>query len=155
MVVKIVSKILVSGLINIETTLNIGKFPYDYTPVRYEFNKIGSTVSGVGYNVIKALKILGDDVYFNSIIGKDQLSEMVIDVLKNEKIKTDNIIKILKETPQSVILYDETGKRSINVDLKNIQETQYPEEIFVNSIKKSDMVVLCNINFSRKYLKIA
>jgi len=150
-----VSKILVSGLINIETTLNIGKFPYDYTPVRYEFDKVGSSVSGVGYNVAKALKTLSDDVLFNSIIGKDQLSEMVIDVLKNEGIKTENILKLLKETPQSVILYDNKGKRSINVDLKNIQETEYPEEIFVNSIKKSDMVVLCNINFSRKYLKLA
>ena len=155
MVVKKVSKILVSGLINIETTVNIGKFPYQYTPVRFEFDKIGSSVSGVGYNVAKALKTLGNKVVFNSIIGKDQLSKMVIDVLEDEGIKTENILKILDETPQSVILYDAEGKRSINVDLKNIQETEYPEEIFVESIKNSDMVVLCNINFSRKYLKIA
>ncbi|MGM0641221.1 MAG: carbohydrate kinase family protein, partial [Thermotogota bacterium] len=47
------------------------------------------------------------------------------------------------------------GKRSINVDLKNIQETDYPQNVFEKSIEKADTVVLCNINFSRKYLKIA
>lgn len=149
------SSILVSGLINIETTLNIGKFPYEYTPVRYEFNKIGSTVSGVGYNVAKSLKTLGSEVNFNSLIGNDQNSNMVLDVLEKENINTKYILKKLNETPQSVILYDNKGIRSISVDLKDIQDTEYPQDAFIESLKKSDIAVLCNINFSRKYLKIA
>lgn len=55
------NKILVSGLINIETTLRVEGFPINYSPVRYPFFGVDSTASGVGYNVAKALTTLGDD----------------------------------------------------------------------------------------------
>lgn len=56
------ARILVSGLINIETTLRIEGFPIPYFPVRYPFFGINSSVSGVGYNVAAALTTLGDEV---------------------------------------------------------------------------------------------
>ena len=31
------SCIVVSGLVNVETTLNIGQFPVEYTPIVYKF----------------------------------------------------------------------------------------------------------------------
>ena len=45
------SRILVSGLINIETTLKVDGFPIPYFPVRFPFHGVNSTVSGVGYNI--------------------------------------------------------------------------------------------------------
>ena len=54
------NNILVSGLINIETTLKIDAFPIPYQPVRYPFFGINSTVSGVGFNVSKALTTLDE-----------------------------------------------------------------------------------------------
>jgi len=45
------ARILVTGLINIETTLRIEPFPLAYNPVNYPFFAIDSTVSGVGYNI--------------------------------------------------------------------------------------------------------
>ena len=65
------SKFLVSGLINIETTVRVDGFPIEYTPVRYPFFGVGATVSGVGYNVAKALTVLGNRVSFASIVGQD------------------------------------------------------------------------------------
>ena len=62
------ASILVSGLINIETTLCVDGFPIPYRPVRYPFNQINATVSGVGYNIAKALTTLGDNVNLLSII---------------------------------------------------------------------------------------
>ena len=53
-------RILVAGLINIETTVRVDGFPIEYTPVRYPFFGVNATVSGVGYNVAKALTVLGD-----------------------------------------------------------------------------------------------
>ena len=38
------NQILVSGLINIETTLRVEGFPIGYSPVRYPFFGINSTV---------------------------------------------------------------------------------------------------------------
>ena len=65
------SNILVSGLINIETTLKVDGFPIAYEPVRYPFWGVRSTVSGVGYNIAKALTTLGDSVRLLSLIGRD------------------------------------------------------------------------------------
>jgi hypothetical protein len=73
---------LVSGLINIETTVKVDRFPVNYTAVREQ--------------------LAADHIPGNLVAGE------------------------LDATPQSVILYDPSGQRMINVDLKNIQDTPYP-----------------------------
>ena len=148
------SKILISGLINIETNLKIDSFPINYSPVNYKFFGIKTNVSGVGYNIAKSLKKLGNEAIMISIVGKDNNSEIIRKEFEKNEIDHENILSIIDETAQSVILYDANGKRSINVDLKNIQEVEYPEENYYRSLYKADLFVLCNVNFSRKYLKV-
>lgn len=147
------AKILVSGLINLETTLQVDKFPLDYFPVRYPFFGICSKVSGVGFNVTKALTILGNAVNLISLIGKDPASQLVSIALKNDNLPEAYILSLLDQTPQSVILYDQDGRRQIHVDLKDIQERMYPEEFFERALWGCSLAVLCNINFSRPFLK--
>jgi acarbose 7IV-phosphotransferase len=149
------SKILVSGLINIETTLRVEGFPIPYTPVRYPFFGLNSSVSGVGYNIARALTILGDDVRLLSIIGKDPLVLLIRDALKRDCIPGENVLELLEQTAQSVILYDGEGRRQINVDLKNIQEAVYPQARFTKAANECDLLVLANINFSRPFLEQA
>lgn len=144
--------ILVSGLINIETTVTVDGFPIAYTPVRYPFFGVNSTVSGVGYNVAKALVTLGNDVHFLSLIGRDPLGRLVIDQLAADHIPGELVAAELPQTPQSVILYDAQGRRQINVDLKNIQETVYPGGLFEFAAGDASLAILCNINFSRPFL---
>lgn len=145
--------ILVSGLINIETTLLVDGFPIKYTPVRYPFFNVNTSVSGVGYNIAKALTVLGDNVNFLSLVGRDILGEIAIKSLEHLNINSDFIVICLNETPASVILYDKKGQRQINVDLKDIQDKDYPAHLFENAVNDCDIVVLCNINFSRPFLK--
>jgi acarbose 7IV-phosphotransferase len=147
------SKILVSGLINLETTLQIDQFPLNYYPVRYPFGGINTTVSGVGYNVAKALTILGNTVHLLALIGKDPASQLVQRTLQEDHLAGIYVLPQLKETPQSVILYDHEGRRQIHVDLKNTQEQGYPEEFFERARQGCSLAVLCNINFSRTFLK--
>lgn len=149
------SNILVSGLINIETTLQCDEFPIDYSPVRYPFFGIQNTISGVGYNVAKALTLLSDNVQFMSIIGKDKEGEWITDELKSLHIDTQYITPSIAQTPQSVILFDKAGKRQIHVDLKDIQETNYPIQLFEKGLDSCKIAALCNINFSRPMLSIA
>ncbi len=146
------SKILISGLINIETTARVAGFPIAYEPVRYPFWGVESAVSGVGYNVAKALTTLGDDVRLLSLIGEDHLSALVHQALTADQIPAAHVISTLTQTPQSVILYDEEGRRAINVDLKDIQERAYPLEQFEEALPGCEMAVLGNINFSRPLL---
>ena len=76
-------KILISGLINVETTLPVDGFPIEYFPVRYPFFGVRSTISGVGFNIAKALTILGDDTALVSIIGSDMHRFQIYEALSN------------------------------------------------------------------------
>lgn len=147
--------ILVSGLINIETTLKIDRFPIEYEPVTYPFFGIDSSVSGVGMNVGKALTTLGDNVKMLSITGRDMEGENVLTTFRELGMEEKHILRIVDKTPRSIILYDENGKRQIYTDLKDIQETPYPGGKFQEALKDCELAVLCNINFSRPFLKAA
>ena len=54
-------KILVSGLLNVETTVAVKGFPIPYYQIDYPFFGVNSNVSGVGCNIAKALTALGDE----------------------------------------------------------------------------------------------
>lgn len=148
-------EILVSGLINLEITLRIDAFPIEYTPVRYPFHGVNSSVSGVGWNVAKALTALGDPVHFLSIIGRDSAGVLVKNRLEAEDIPRDLVISQIERTAHSVILFDGKGRRQINVDLKDIQEQTYPEALFERALESCSLAVLCNVNFSRPFLRKA
>jgi len=148
-----VSKILVSGLINIETTLQVERFPIAYAPVHFPFFGINSSVSGVGYNVAKALTVLGQgDVRFLFMIGGDATGKLVLESLAVDGISVERVLPVLRHTPQSVILYDRKGRRAINTDLKDIQEATYPAAQFEEAMLGCTLAALCNSNFSRPFL---
>ena len=77
-------KVLVSGLINIESSIDVRHFPIDYSPIEYAFNGLNSCVSGVGYNVSLALKKLGDQVSLSTFVGNDLFGEFVALITKKD-----------------------------------------------------------------------
>jgi acarbose 7IV-phosphotransferase len=147
------NNILVCGLVNIETTIKTDNFPIEYSPVEYNFLGVNSSVSGVGYNIVKALKTLGDIPIFFSIIGNDMYKEIIFSELKKDKIDSDYVLPLLEQTVQSGILYDKS-KRKIILDLKNIQEINFPIGLLKDVINKIDLGIICNINFSRNLLQV-
>ncbi len=146
------NKTLVSGLINIETTLQVDSFPLQYEPVRYPFFSVNSTVSGVGYNVAKALTTLGDQVTFLSLIGNDLAGGQVRHSLQRDGIDDALVLCAMPATAQSVIIYDRQGKRQIHTDLKDIQDRVYPAEHFEAALAHASLAVLCNVNYNRSFL---
>lgn len=149
------SKIVVAGLVNVETTVKIDSFPIEYAPIDFPFFGIQSQASGVGLNIGKALTTLGDNVILLSMIGKDSSGIIVKNALNDCEIPTNYIIDNLSSTPQTVALFDTSGKRKIYCDLKEIQDSSYDEDMFKKTIENASIVCLCNINFSRNLLKIA
>src|SRR5687768_4815978 len=143
------TKVLVSGLINLETTLRVEAFPIEYSPVRYPFFGVSSTVSGVGYNVALALHTLGSKVALMSLVGTDPVGGIVKEALAACGLGAEYVLPSLEQTPQSVIIYDGEGRRQINVDLKDIQERAYPPELSERALAWCDVAVLANIGFSR------
>jgi sugar/nucleoside kinase (ribokinase family) len=144
--------ILVAGLINVETTLQVTGFPIAYEPVRYPFFGVNTTVSGVGLNIAKALTTLGNQVHLLSLIGRDPAGRLIYDTLASLGLDTGRVLAQLDQTAQSVILYDHDGRRQINVDLKDIQQQTYPQPSFEEALLDCSLAVLCNINFTRPLL---
>ena len=145
--------ILVSGLLNTETSTAVRGFPISYYPIDYAFFGINTAVSGVAFNIAKALRTLGDEVCLTSMVGTDFSAAYIENSLKELNIDTDHILPVLKQTPSSVVLYDSQGKRQIYCDLKDIQEKNYPFDI--NLLKDVDLVAACNINYNRPLLHLA
>ena len=146
-------KVFVSGLVNVESSIKNCEFPMPYSPIEYSFNGINSCVSGVGFNVSLAFKKLGDDVVLSSFVGDDILGELIKIETNKCNLNTDFSISNISSTGESIILVDQSGKRKIYCDLKNLQEENYSnKEInrFINS--DFDLYILTNINFNRELL---
>lgn len=146
-------KILVSGVVNVENNLKVDSFPIEYTPVNFSFFGINTNIAGVGFNLSKALKTLGDEVELLSITGDDLNSDAIFATLNKMDISTDYIEKIAANTAQSIILYDSSGRRQIFTDIKNIQELEYPIGKFDEAFIGCDIAILCNVNYSRKLIE--
>ncbi len=148
-------RFFVAGLVNVETTVAIDGFPLDYFPVRYPFYGLETTISGVGWNIAKALTTLGNSVDFASLIGRDENGNLARNALAAAGIHDGMVLNELESTAQSVILYDPAGRRQIHVDLKDIQEHTYPVYLAESAVRHCDLAVICNISFARPLLDVA
>ena len=149
------SKILVSGLMNIETTVFIDRFPIEYCPVRYLEFGVQSVIGGVGFNLAKAMTTLGDRVEVLSFTGEDAEADRITAGLEKIGVSTGGIQRELKSTPTSAILYDRDGRRQIFCDLKDIQQHMMRAECAQPLLENADAAALCNINFNRGLLQKA
>ena len=146
-------KILVSGLINTETTVRVKEFPIEYFPIDFPFFGVNTRVSGVAYNLAKAFRSLGDDVRLVTMTGQDFSADYIKAEVEKIGVDTGYIKGILEATSNSVVLYAPDGRRQIYCDLKDIQDQNYNFEPAV--YEDCDIVVACNINFNRELLKKA
>ena len=146
-------KVLVSGLVNTETTAAVRGFPVRYYPIDYAFFGVNTAVSGVAFNIAKALVTLGNTVRLTAMTGCDFAGDYIRSALQNAGIGTEYLQKNLAQTPNSVVLFDPDGRRQIYCDLKDIQETMYNFDASV--LTDMDVVVACNINFNRPLLRQA
>lgn len=148
------SKVVVMGLVNRETTIKVPKLPMEHIPILYHFFGMESMVSGNGYNVSKAMRVLGDDIRLLTMTGDDDLADIVEKQLERDGISKKYLKKQLKETPESVVFYDCNG-RQIFCDLKDSQEQEYDKKTFLEAAKDVDLLYLGNVNFSRPLLQEA
>jgi sugar/nucleoside kinase (ribokinase family) len=147
-----VSRILVVGVVNLETTLRVDRFPIEYTPVRYPSFGVASAPSGVGYNLAVAMTTLGDSVRLLSFVGADLPGHLVRVSLAERGVDATWVLPDLAETAQSAILYDSNGRRQVNTDLKDLQERVYPAASFEGASEGYAIAVLTNVNFARPLL---
>lgn len=149
------AKILVLGNINIETTLAINAFPIDYAPVHYAAGGVGQSVSAVGYNLARALRVLGNEVVLLSLIGRDVAAEQIRHTLRRDAIDDRFVLDLAEATPQSVVLHDPHGRRQVHTDLKNVLDLEYPRQSFEQALDGCTALVVTNIGYARSILPLA
>lgn len=148
-------RVLVSGLVNIETSVRVNQFPVEYSPIEYAFFGVNTSISGVAYNITGALRALGDQVTLSSYLGNDLYRDVILERITKLGVENRYIKTELRETPTSVNLYDQQGRRKIYCDLKEIQEQVYPAAELETAIQNVDGLVLCNINFNDELVRRA
>jgi sugar/nucleoside kinase (ribokinase family) len=89
------------------------------------------------------------------MVGQDLAADQVRRALDRDGIPGDFVVGQIRQTPHSVIVYDGDGRRQINVDLKDVQEQTYSESLFDRALERCSLAALCNVNFSRPFLRLA
>ena len=86
--------VLVCGTLNLETSLPIGSFPLSYEPVNYRRSELSSHPSGVGFNVARALRVLGNRVRFTSMVGPDLLGTSLRKALATFDLSNEFVLPV-------------------------------------------------------------
>lgn len=149
------SKILVAGILQEETIVKVDKIPIKNQPVTDMFNSIHTGIGGDAYNEAIALKWLGDEVDFFTLIGKYDSPKIVNPPSSEVHLDTDYILPKAGATPAAVIFYDKERNQQIFEDIKNLREVKYDLSLFMQALPGADLVVLANANFCKPMLHAA
>lgn len=141
------AKFAVAGIVQVETIVKVEVIPVKYSPVINIPDTIFTNVGGDAYNERVALRALGNEVEFFSMIGKHDMRGLFWD--EDFLGDHDYVLPVLKATPTAVILYDNKRQQQIFEDIKDMRDVEFNMTLFKEKIQDVDAVVLANANFCR------
>ena len=65
-------KFIIAGITQLETIVKVDKIPLEFKSFNPLSDSIHTAAGGDAYNISLALKWLGDDIKFMSVVGRDQ-----------------------------------------------------------------------------------
>ncbi len=150
------SRFMVAGFTQIETIVKVDEFPVPYMQFKSIPDMINTNIGGCGYNESMALKWLGNEVDFMSMIGKDLNKNEIYQKLMATGVDLDfkYVLPLLDDMPSSVILYH-NGKKQIFEDVKDARTVAYDCDLFESRIQDKDMVLISSCNFCRPVMELA
>lgn len=150
------SKIMVAGFVQMETIVKVEALPVPYKQFESIPDLVDTEIGGTGFNEAMALKWLGDEVDFMSMVARNMSRHQIDAYLKTNDVdlKTDYVLPKLEGMPTSVILYCK-GKKQTFEDVKDIRHVDYEFELLERQIQDKDMVLMSNCNFCRPLIGLA
>jgi ribokinase len=147
---------MVAGLVQFETIVKVEELPLPYVQFDSLPDIINTGMGGAGFNEAMALKWLGDDVDFMSMVARNMPRRQIEANMKinNIRMSTEYVLPMLDGMPSSVILYSK-GKRQVFEDLKDIRTVEYDYDIFEQRIQDKDMVLISSNNFCRPLIELS
>jgi len=150
------SKFMVAGFVQMETIVRVEELPVPYKQFESVPDLVNSGIGGAGFNEAMALKWLGNEVDFMSMVARNMSRHQIEAYLKTYEVdlRTDYVLPTLDGMPTSVILYCR-GKKQTFEDVKDIRHVEYDYEILERQIQDKDMVLMSNCNFCRPIIGLA
>lgn len=150
------SKFMVAGFVQMETIVRVEELPVPYKQFESVPDLVNSGIGGAGFNEAMALKWLGNEVDFMSMVARNMSRHQIEAYLKTYEVdlSTDYVLPTLDGMPTSVILYCR-GKKQTFEDVKDIRHVEYDYEILERQIQDKDMVLMSNCNFCRPIIGLA
>jgi ribokinase len=147
---------MVAGLAQYEVIVKVEELPLPYAQYESLPDIINTGIGGAGFNEAMALKWLGDDVDFMSMVARNMPRRQIEANLKyyNIRMSTEYVLPMLDGMPTAVILYSK-GKRQTFEDLKDIRTVEYDYDTFERCIQDKDMVLISSNNFCRPLIELS
>ncbi len=151
------SKFMVAGFVQFETIVKVDDLPLPYKEFESIPETINTDIGGAGFNEAMALRWLGDDVDFMSMVAKSMSRTQIHAYLEENEVNlsTEYVLRKLDGMPTAVVLYKSSGKKQIFEDVKDIRTVEYDVGLFESQIQDKDMVLISNCNFCRPVLALA
>ncbi len=150
------SKFMVAGFVQMETIIKVEALPVPYKQFESIPDLVNSGIGGAGVNEAMALKWLGNEVDFMSMVARNMSRRQIEAYLKtfDVNLKTDYVLPMLDGMPTSVILYCK-GKKQTFEDVKDIRHVEYDYDLLESRIQDKDMILMSNCNFCRPIIGLA
>lgn len=115
-------------------------------------NQIHSVVSGIGLNVALSLRTLGNRPDFLTLIGKDQIGELIYSFISKAGISTDLVTQSEEESGIAVIGHHVGEDPGMLLDLKKAHDDRSLSELPPVNYSDYELAICCFIGFSKPYL---
>lgn len=147
---------MVAGFVQMETIIKVEALPVPYKQFESIPDLVNSGIGGAGFNEAMALKWLGNEVDFMSMVARNMSRRQIEAYLKtfDVNLKTDYVLPMLDGMPTSVILYSK-GKKQTFEDVKDIRHVEYDYDLLESRIQDKDMILMSNCNFCRPIIGLA
>ena len=109
---------LVVGNVGLETSLKLSAFSLPDAS-SYQHYNLELGVSGVGFNVARALQTLGTEVRLASVVGPDTVGDFLRAEL--QRVLDTSYLHIGERTARSLVVSDMTGARHVHTDLGGVK----------------------------------
>lgn len=150
------SRFMVAGFVQLETIVKVDALPVPYFQFQSIPDMIDTNIGGCGYNESMALRWLGNEVDFMSMVGKELNTNKFYKELSSSGVDLsfEYVLPRLDSMPSSVILYH-NGKKQVFEDVKDIRTVPYDYSLFERQIQDKDMVLISSCNFCRPVIELA
>jgi sugar/nucleoside kinase (ribokinase family) len=145
-------KIIVIGNSLVEVSISDQISRLNDGVVAFAPNLIRTVVSGIGLNVALSLRTLGNRPDFLTLIGQDQIGDLIYSFISKAGIPTELVTRSEEESGISIISYHAGKDPGMLLDLKKAHDDRSLSQLPPVNYSDYKLAICCFIGFSRPYL---